>query len=145
MMPMMMALPAFAFAAGHTPTPTVTTGSASGKAMKAGGYKQPVPSFNKVDTNGDHKIEWKEAKAVGLPKAVFERYDYHHDQKLTLTEWKMVKVAMVKTSSLPTTGAKSLPKIPANVTKKIRAPAYGTVGGTVSAPKSSTTGGAGGR
>lgn len=140
LMPLMMTIPAIALAAGRSPAPTVTTGSASGKAMKAGRSKQPVPPFDKVDSNGDHRIEWKEAKAAGVPKAVFERYDYHHDHKLTLTEWKMVKVAMVKTSSLPTTGSKSLPKIPANVAKKIRAPAYGTVSSTVSAPKTSTGG-----
>ncbi len=144
LMSMMMAIPAIAFAAGRTPAPTVATGSASVHSMKAGGYKQPVPSFSKVDSNGDHRIEWKEAKSVGVPKAIFESYDYHHDHKLTLTEWKMVKVAMVNTSSLPKTGGKSLPKIPAKVAKKIHAPAYGTVGGTVAAPKSST-GGAGGR
>jgi len=137
---MMMAMPALALAAGHTATPTVATGSAAGKVMKHGGHQPPVPAFNKVDSNGDHRIEWKEAKSAGVPKAVFKRYDYHHNGKLTLTEWKMVKVAMVDTKKMPTRGAKSLPKIPANVAKKVHAPAYGTVSSTISAPQSSTRG-----
>lgn len=134
-----MATPALAATAGHTASPSVATASAAGKGAKPGGYKQPVPPFKKVDTNGDHKIEWKEAKAVGVPKAVFQRYDYHHDGKLTLTEWKMVKVAMIQTTKLSTGGAKSLPKVPATIAKKVKAPAYGTVTGTASAPAPATS------
>ena len=138
LVPLMMAAPALALAAGHTPTPKAATGSTAGKAGTNVKYKQPVPSFKKVDSNGDHEIEWNEAKSAGVPKAVFKRYDYHHDGKLTLTEWKMVKVAMVDTTKLHTAGSKSLPKVPASIAKKVRAPAYGTVTGTAGAPMPST-------
>ncbi len=141
---LLAAVPALAFAAGHTGAPTVATSSAGTHGSKPGGYKQPVPSFSKADSNGDHHIEWKEAKAAGVPKAVFQRYDYHHDGKLTLTEWKMVKVAMVNTVTLPATGSKSLPAVPASVAKKIHAPAYGTAVGTVGTPKPATSGHGGG-
>lgn len=128
--------------------PNVATGSAGMKAGKAGGYKAPVPAFSKVDTNHDGQIEWKEAKAVGVPRAVFKRYDYHHDGKLTLTEWRMVKIAMIHTSKLPVRGPKSLPSVPSTVSKKMNAPAYGTVvsakrgapAPTTSAPAPSTKG-----
>ena len=146
-LPMILATPALAGTTGHTATPTIATSSGTSKvAPPSGGYKQPVPPFNKVDSNGDHEIEWKEAKAVGVPKAIFKRYDYHHDDKLNGTEWKMVKLAMIETAKLPTTGSKSLPKVPASVVKKIHAPAYGTVTGTasVTAPAPSTAGHGGG-
>ena len=140
LLPVLMAMPALAAAAGHTSTPTVATSSAGTKGGAPGGYKQPVPAFKKVDTNGDHEIEWKEAKSVGVPKAIFKRFDYHHDGKLNLTEWKMVKVAMIGTTKMPATGSKSLPRVPAGVVKKIHAPAYGTVTGTAGVPTPSTGG-----
>lgn len=137
---MLIATPAVALAA--TPgggAPNVATAGPGLKSGKAGGYQPPVPSFAKVDTNGDHEIEWKEAKAVGVPKAVFKRYDYHHDGKLTLTEWRLVKLAMIHTARLPVPGPKSLPSVPSTVSKKMNAPAYGkVVTGKASAPAPTT-------
>lgn len=139
LVPLMMAVPALALAASHMGSQTKSNSSGAGKGAMHVKTKPPVPSFKKVDSNGDHEIEWNEAKAVGVPKAVFNRYDYHHDGKLTLTEWKMVKVAMIPTAKLHTGGSKSLPKVPASVAKKIRASAYGTVTtGATTAPKPST-------
>lgn len=31
-----------------------------------------LPEFEQVDTNGDSLIDWEEAKAVGIPREVFE-------------------------------------------------------------------------
>ena len=138
LVPLMTVVPALAFAAGHTGTPTTGAASKTGKGAIHTKHKPPVPPFNKVDSNGDHEIEWKEAKSVGVPKAVFKRYDYHHNGKLTFTEWKMVQVAMIPTAKMHTTGPKSLPKVPASVAKKVRASAYGTVTGATGAPKPST-------
>ncbi len=138
LVPLMTAAPALALAAGNMGTLKVTTASKAGKKAVYAKYKQPVPSFKKVDRNGDHKIEWNEAKSVGVPKAVFKQFDYHHNGKLTSTEWKMVKVAMIPTAKMHTTGPKSLPKVPASVAKKIHAPAYGTVTGTTGTPMPST-------
>ena len=115
LVPLMTAMPALALAGSHMGTPTAATASKGGKGAMHVKYKQPVPSFKKVDSNGDHEIEWSEAKSAGVPKAVFKRYDYHHDGKLTFTEWKMVKVAMIHTVKLHTPGPNSLPKVPSSV------------------------------
>lgn len=138
LVPLMMAVPALALAASQMGSQTNSNSSAEGKGAMHVKTKPPVPSFKKVDSNGDHAIEWSEAKSVGVPKAVFNRFDYHHDGKLTLTEWKMVKVAMVDTTKLNTAGSKSLPKVPSSIAKKIKAPAYGTVTGTTGTPAPST-------
>ena len=53
-----------------------------------------VPRLNKVDTNHDGKIEWKEAKAVGVPKKLFKQDDFNHTGKLTKSEWHFVRIEM---------------------------------------------------
>lgn len=147
-----LAVPGLAMAAGGTSAPMVSTASAGMKVKGAKPASRPVPPFKKVDTNGDHRIEWKEAKAVGVPKAVFHRFDYHHDGKLTMTEWKLVDVAMVQTRALPRPESSSMPPVPASVAKSVRAPRFGTasraVAGTapkpMSAPAPATSGRPGG-
>lgn len=111
--------PAAAFAIG-TGAPNVSTGSAAGVEGPAGSRPAPVPSFRKVDTNGDGAIEWSEAKAVGVPRRLFRAEDFHHDGKLTVTEWKMLRVAMVPTRRLPAAGTG--PALPQSVVKAMEAP-----------------------
>lgn len=53
-----------------------------------------VPAFAKVDSNHDGKIEWKEAKAVGVPKKLFKQDDFRQDGKLTKSEWHFVRLEM---------------------------------------------------
>lgn len=135
-----LAVPGVAMATGSTSAPTAGTSTATMNVKGKMRASRPVPAFKKVDTNGDHRIEWKEAKAVGVPKSVFRRFDYHHDGKLTMTEWKLVDVAMVHTRALPRSESTSMPPVPASVAKKVHAPSYGTasvaVTGTVPAPTS---------
>lgn len=133
-----LTVPVAALAAGGTSPPTISTSTAGMKVKGTNRGDQPVPAFKKVDTNGDHRIEWKEARAVGVPRQIFRRYDYHHDGKLTLTDWKFVKVAMLHTSALPRPESTSLPPVPASVAKSIHAPVYGasSVTGTAPPPKS---------
>jgi hypothetical protein len=47
-----------------------------------------LPPFNKVDTNHDHIMTWKEAKAAGIPKKLFDSADYDHNGKITRTMYK---------------------------------------------------------
>ncbi|MGH8426460.1 MAG: hypothetical protein ACRES7_00560 [Gammaproteobacteria bacterium] len=136
---LLLAVPVVALAAGQTGAPRIVTSSAAVKGGEP--VKLPVPAFSKVDTNKDNQIEWKEAQAVGVPKSLFERFDYRHDGKLTLTEWKMVEVAMIHTQSLPATNT-SLPPVPASIVKKViqnqQAPHHGTAAGTTAAPQPSS-------
>lgn len=53
-----------------------------------------IPAFKKADTNHDGKIEWSEAKAVGVPKKLFKQDDFNHTGKLTKSEWHFVRIEM---------------------------------------------------
>lgn len=136
-----VAVPIAALAAGRRSAPTISTSSAVTKvkgAMQAG---KPVPAFGKVDTNGDHFIEWKEAKAVGVPKATFQSDDYNHDGKLTSTDWKLVQMDMIHTASLPKPESTAMQPVPASVAHAVRTPSYATAPSTGVAPPSRASGG----
>lgn len=106
-------VPAAALAAAPQ-APKVPTGSAESPATSAEAVKLPLPKFSKVDTNGDGWIEWKEAKAAGVPRKMFEREDHGQPGRLSITEWKLLRLAMIKTPySLPKAGSKSPVKAPA--------------------------------
>ena len=84
-----LALPAAAFAMG--------TGSHWNSPKSNHQAKMPpsrVPAFNKADTNHDGKIEWSEAKAVGVPKKLFKQDDFNHTGKLTKSEWHFIRIEM---------------------------------------------------
>lgn len=97
-----VALPVCAMAQAGRDVPSVTTSSAGAAAAR---MQKLLPNFSKADTNGDGRIEWSEAKAAGLPRSIFRREDVHHDGKLTLTEWKLARVAMIPASPLPKAAA----------------------------------------
>ena len=64
---------------------------------KGGTLQQPqpqapassLPAFHKADTNGDGKIEWREAKADKVPKSIFKKEDYENNGSLDQTEWML--------------------------------------------------------
>lgn len=56
--------------------------------------KSAVPKFKKADANHDGKIEWKEAKALGVPKKLFKQDDFSQTGKLDKTEWQFVRIEM---------------------------------------------------
>lgn len=58
--------------------------------------KSSVPKFKLADKNHDGKIEWREAKAVGVPKALFKRDDFNHSGTLNKTEWMFVRLDMTR-------------------------------------------------
>jgi len=66
-----------------------------------------VPPFAQVDTNHDNKIEWKEAKAVNVPKKIFDRFDFNHNGTLSETEWLFVRLHM--TDFTPPKGTAAAP------------------------------------
>lgn len=80
------AAPAAALALGSGTAPTGANGSAPPMP------KSPVPKFKQADTNHDGKIEWKEAKAVGVSQKLFKRDDFNHDGTLNKTEWMFVRL-----------------------------------------------------
>jgi|GEM_PF-2468462 len=133
-------VPVTALAVGRSSAPTITTSSAGMKVKGAKKTGEPVPAFGKVDTNGDHFIEWKEAKAAGVPKATFQRDDYNHDGKLTSTDWKLVQMDMIHTATLPKPESTALPPVPASVTKSMHTPGYGTASAAATAPAPATSG-----
>lgn len=143
-----LAAPSLALAAPGSSAPAISTASAGMKVKRAKRAGRSVPAFDKADTNGDHRIEWMEAKAVGVPRGIFHRYDYQHDGKLTSTEWKLVNVAMVHTVDLPRPESASLPAVPASVARSVHAAGSGTisaavtktVAGPVTAPPPATGG-----
>lgn len=134
----LLGVPAAALAAPASSAPTVATSSPGLKLGKPSGYQKPLPPFAKVDTNGDHEIEWSEAKAVGVPHAVFKRYDYRHQNKLTMTEWKILQAARIKAGTLPKPGSKGQPPVPESVASKIGASKYSAAAGTSAAPQAVT-------
>lgn len=134
----MVAVPIVALAAGRRSAPNISTSSAGMKVKGAMPVSKPVPAFGKVDTNGDHFIEWKEAKAVGVPKATFQSDDYNHDDKLTPTDWKLVQMDMIHTASLPKPESTAMQPVPASVARAVKAPSYATAPSTGVAPPSET-------
>lgn len=83
--------PAAAFAMGAGAA--ISSASAAGN-MQVTMPRSPVPKFKQADTNHDGKIEWKEAKADGVPKKLFERDDFNHNGTLSKTEWMFVRLDM---------------------------------------------------
>lgn len=67
--------------------------------------QSPVPPFAQVDTNHDGKIEWPEAKAVGVPKKLFNHFDFDHNGSLTETEWLFLRLDMTHFAPTATTKA----------------------------------------
>lgn len=78
-------------------TGAMSTSVASGLGKK-GGLQAPqpkaavssLPDFKKVDTNGDGKIEWAEAKAQNVPRSIFDKEDYEKNGSLDESEWMLV-------------------------------------------------------
>lgn len=64
-----------------------------------------VPPFAKADRNHDGKIEWSEAKALKVPKKLFEHDDFNNNGTLSETEWLFVRLDM--TDFTPPTRAKA--------------------------------------
>jgi|GEM_PF-6257555 len=44
-----------------------------------------IPSFSQADANGNQILTWKEAKAAGVPKKLFNSEDFDHNNKITKT------------------------------------------------------------
>ena len=66
-----------------------------------------VPPFAQVDTNHDGKIEWQEAKAVNVPRKIFNQFDFDHNGTLSETEWLFVRLHM--TNFTPPRGTAAAP------------------------------------
>jgi hypothetical protein len=64
-----------------------------------------VPPFAEADRNHDGKIEWSEAKALKVPKKLFEHDDFDNNGTLDETEWMFVRLDM--TVFTPPTRAKA--------------------------------------
>lgn len=90
-------VPALALAQQGAGAPKVTTSSAASATTSMVPAKLAVPKFSRADKNNDGWIEWSEAKAVGIPKSVFEQHDQQVKGKLTMTEWQVVRLEMIKT------------------------------------------------
>jgi len=56
--------------------------------------KPPVPKFKQADANGDGKISWQEAKALGVPQKLFKQDDFDKSGDLNQTEWMFVRLDM---------------------------------------------------
>lgn len=82
--------------AAQKPAGTLHSATASTAATSAAPAmpKSPVPEFKQADTNHDGSISWAEAKAVGVPEALFKRDDFDHNGKLNETEWMFVRLDM---------------------------------------------------
>jgi len=126
----LLAAPVIAIAASQGAVPTPATSSAGASAKP--GVTAPLPSFSKADANGDGSVEWQEAKALNVPHKLFKREDVRHDGKLTLTEWRVVRVAMVRTTGLPAAPTKTLPRVPQTVAKAMSAVTANQVASTPS-------------
>lgn len=88
--------PALALARQGASAPEVTTSSAASASMSMVHAKLAVPKFAQADKNNDGWIEWSEAKAVGIPRSVFEEHDQQKKGELTMTEWQVVRLEMIK-------------------------------------------------
>lgn len=94
-----LAAPAAAFALGSGSPTQSSPHQPKMPKMKSSPHhtkmpKSAVPKFKKADANNDGKIEWKEAKALGVPKKLFKQDDFSHTGKLDKTEWQFVRIEM---------------------------------------------------
>lgn len=64
---------------------SVTATAATHPAKKQDTGASNLPSFSQADANGDRILTWKEAKAAGVPKKIFDGEDYNHNGKITRT------------------------------------------------------------
>lgn len=79
------------------PAAALALGTGASMQAQPGHTKMPksaLPKFKKADANHDGKIEWKEAKALGVPKKLFKRDDFNQSGKLNKTEWQFVRMEM---------------------------------------------------
>ncbi|HKI68516.1 MAG TPA: hypothetical protein VKA67_02935 [Verrucomicrobiae bacterium] len=98
----LLAAPVTALAAvpaGEVPPPSQSMPSMSLTRHKTSWHhkSKKVPKFKKADKNDDGKIEWREAKATGVPKKLFKREDFNKTGSLTKPEWAFVRMDMKQT------------------------------------------------
>ena len=55
-----------------------------------------LPAFKQADTNHDGKIEWKEARADKVPRAIFKKEDYESSGTLDRSEWTLADFAITE-------------------------------------------------
>jgi hypothetical protein len=102
------ATPASATQPASAPAPVIAS-SAHPKTSTM--PKPPVPKFKQADANHDGKISRQEAKALGVPKKIFDRDDFDKSGDLNETEWMFVRLDM--TDFTPRAGTTPAP-IPAS-------------------------------
>lgn len=108
----LIAIPGVALAFGNGPAASHGSAAYGGNGdmhqmqntKKPKPMKSPVPKFKKVDKNGNGKISWKEAKAVGVPKKIFKKDDFNHNGTLNRTQWMFVRLDMKNKDSKPGSG-----------------------------------------
>ncbi|MGA7965528.1 MAG: hypothetical protein WCB49_06540 [Gammaproteobacteria bacterium] len=66
-----------------------------------------VPKFSVADRNHDGKIEWAEAKALKVPKKIFDHDDFDNNGSLNETEWLFVRLDMTDFTPAATTTTKA--------------------------------------
>lgn len=90
---------------GQTGPGTAAMASSISKGLGSDGAMQrpeepirgtTLPSFKKADTNRDGKIEWKEARADKVPRAIFMKEDYERSGTLDKSEWTLADFAMTE-------------------------------------------------
>lgn len=69
---------------------SVSAMGATHPAKSQTGMTDSLPSFSKADANGDKILTWKEARAAGVPKKIFDSEDYNHNGKITRTMYQEV-------------------------------------------------------
>ena len=104
-------------ASPSTPATAATTGTAKAQTVPSAKTvaharedialpPSAVPKFSVADRNHDGKIEWSEAKALKVPKKIFDHDDFDNNGTLNQTEWLFVRLDMTKfTTGGPTTKA----------------------------------------
>lgn len=66
----------------------IAAGVAAQDAAEKDKLPANLPAFEEANTDGDKVLSWEEAKAIGVPRSIFNQEDHDNDGLITKPTYK---------------------------------------------------------